>query len=590
MIRFIDSSIKTFKRVEFRAGLNILLVDTHPDASQGQTRNSAGKTSLVEIIHFLLGADVERDSIFRLNVLKNEAFFGGLAIDGCDIEVERTGADPSRIFFRNECFDALGVTAKLDKKTGRQFISNTMWKQVLANKIFGIPFDRSGSVYAEPYAPSFRALISYFARRRNSGGFLQPERYATVQQRGDYQVNLSCLLGLDWQIAREFERLRQREKSLSGIRKAAKTGAFGHLVGTVAELRPKLTVTKRKAEALRERLSHFEVHESYRQDAQRAANAKMRMQKLTREIVTLNERLESLNQAIVSEAPPRESDVQRVYEAAGVELPQVALRRYDEVQSFYRSIVQNRRFYLQSELDDVRHALRVKEDELERLAVERRTILQALAGKGALEDFLKMQAELAEAEAQAASLDERFRAAQILEGESTQLRIDRMQLKLRLEQDLRERKDAVDAAILTISDTFARLYDDRYGYFLIEATDNGPEFRIHIEGDRGGGIANMEIFCFDAMLYQVARGRSIGPSFLVHDSHLFDGVDSRQISKALEFGHQMTSPKGQYIVTMNSDVLSGLSFSNDFEIYDYVLPTRLTDKTDSGGLFGFRFS
>ena len=71
---------------------------------------------------------------------------------------------------------------------------------------------------------------------------MYPERQAEQQQRGDWQVNLSYLLGLDWQIPFEFQKVRGRERTLEELKKAAKGGAFGELMGTVAELRPQVTV------------------------------------------------------------------------------------------------------------------------------------------------------------------------------------------------------------------------------------------------------------------------------------------------------------------------------------------------------------
>jgi len=80
----------------------------------------------------------------------------------------------------------------------------------------------------------------------------------------------------------------------------------------------------------------------------------------------------------------------------------------------------------------------------------------------------------------------------------------------------------------------------------------------------------------------------MGPGFLVHDSHLFDGVDTRQIGRALAVGGRLAEEIGfQYLVTLNSDVLSEIPES--FKLDDYLLPQRLTDATLDGGLFGMRF-
>jgi uncharacterized protein YydD (DUF2326 family) len=76
MIISIGSSIPTFKTMTFHRGLNVLLADTSPGATEKQTRNSAGKTSLIEIIHFLLGADCDKDSLFRTDALIKHSFQG----------------------------------------------------------------------------------------------------------------------------------------------------------------------------------------------------------------------------------------------------------------------------------------------------------------------------------------------------------------------------------------------------------------------------------------------------------------------------------------------------------------------------------
>ena len=84
--------------------------------------------------------------------------------------------------------------------------------------------------------------------------------------------------------------------------------------------------------------------------------------------------------------------------------------------------------------------------------------------------------------------------------------------------------------------------------------------------------------------------RGLGTGFLVHDSHLFDGVDERQIANALQVGATLASDFGfQYIVTLNSDTLPS-DYGGNFNVEDYLVPVRLTDATEDGGLFGIRFN
>ncbi len=70
---------------------------------------------------------------------------------------------------------------------------------------------------------------------------------------------------------------------------------------------------------------------------------------------------------------------------------------------------------------------------------------------------------------------------------------------------------------------------------------------------------------------------------------LFDGVDGRQIIRALQVGAKIAGELGfQYIVTINEDD-AFKETEEGFDLNDYVLDVKLTDATDDGGLFGIRF-
>lgn len=590
MIIAIESSIPTFKSVTFRAGLNVLLADTTPRATEKQTRNSAGKTSLVEIIHFLLGSKCHPDSLFRIKALIEHSFLGTFDIGGERLRVSRSGSDQGKILVLEGGEQLSELVTKIDKNSGQRFVTLGNWRTFLGHAMFGLPSDLEGSVFEGSFTPTFRAMFAYFVRRRNSGAFITAQRQAEKQARWDWQVNLSYLLGLDWQIPYAFQKVRKRESMLRELKTAAKGGALGDIVGTVAELRPQVTLAETAAVRRREQLGHFEVLESYRDLAARAARAKTDMQARGREAVGLNETLFHLERALAIKAPPARSDLERLYAAAEVELPGIALQQIEDVERFYDSVVRNRRIHLEQEIADARERLTESERQMAGFDTERKTILQELEGRGALEDFLVLQRELAALEANAAALRERFKTAEILEGEGIQLVIDRANLKRRLQEDHQQRKDALDYAIIMIAEAIGDLYEDRQGRFVVEATENGPEFSISIEGDRGGGIANMEIFCFDLALLRIVTKRLGGPGFLIHDSHLFDGVDERQVARALMLGQRVAEAFGQqYIVTMNSDIFDRLPLPDGVDREKFVLPTRLSDETETGGLFGFRF-
>lgn len=587
MIVSIESDLPSFKPVRLKAGLNVLLADKSPSSGDKQTRNSAGKSSLVDVINFLLGGKAS-SAVACHDALKAYTFFGVFEFDGVQIRVGRSGEEPSKILVDEDKAASFGLTPRLDKKTGRHFVSNEVWKEFLGNRLFALPFPTKGTSFEQSYTPTYRSMIAYFVRRR--GGFMRPDKHAEKQATWDSQVNLSYLLGLDWTIPFEIEKVRQRENQLKELKKAAEGGVVGDIIGTVAELRPRVVLAEANVEKLRADLAAFRVVDTYREMSDRASAIRGEMLAIERNAVILKQTLDHLEANYRDEQPPATTDVDRLYRAVGIELPTVALRRFEEVKVFHESVVANRRKRLEEQIESTRSQLSDGEARSAVLDGERSEILRFLEGSGAFEDFTALQEKLAKLAVEASALRERFKAAEVLEGEKTELEGDRINLKRRLQDDHQARQAQLDKAILFIGGAIEQLYSDRTGGFVVAAEDTGPEFEISIQGDRGGGISQIEIFCLDLALLSLTADSKRGPRFLIHDSHLFDGVDERQVSKALQLGKATADQiGGQYLVTMNSDIFDRLPLPAGFNKNAHVLATRLSDDGEEGGLFGFRF-
>jgi uncharacterized protein YydD (DUF2326 family) len=254
---------------------------------------------------------------------------------------------------------------------------------------------------------------------------------------------------------------------------------------------------------------------------------------------------------------------------------------------FHESVVRNRKEYLSSEVVAARFRIETRNQEKIRLDERRTEIMGILKSSGALDHFTKLQGEVGRIEVEVESLRQRFEAAEKLEGTKNELAIERNRLLLRLRRDFMEQKERLSEAILAYQQTSERLYEDA-GSMQVNETFNGPTFSFPIHGSRSKGIKNMQIFCFDMMLMRICAKRGIGPGFLIHDSHLFDGVDGRQMISALRVGAETADELGfQYIVTMNEDD-AFKEKEEGFDLNDYVLGIKLSDEED-GGLFGIRF-
>jgi uncharacterized protein YydD (DUF2326 family) len=582
MIHSIESSLPSFKPVRMRPGLNLLLATRSRGATDRQTRNGAGKTSLVELVHFLLGAKAPRADLLRHEALVGQEFSMRLDLGGGPVEIRRSTDERSPIEIDGAGLIGWPVPPRIEKKTGRRVFSQEDWRVALGALMFGLPADKSSK-------PSFRMLFPYFARRDLDHGFEDFRRFGEKQSDGDQKIVLTYLLGLDTSLPIRMEETREREAALKKLRSEVTHGELAGLIGRAADLRTELTVLEDRVSRSGAELASFRVVPHFQELEAEASRITAQLAALSNEAQALEERVDHLRGAMESERPPIYADLEAAYREAGLVLPGVVRRRFDEVHAFHRSVVENRRTHL----GDERHRAERRRADLEieraRLGERLREILEILRTGRALEQYTKFQEEHARLSARAEAVRQRLEVAEQVELRSAELQHDRASLYQRLVADHHEQRARISAAIRAFESLSRALYEQA-GSLTIEPTPRGPQVDVRIQGKRSKGITKMQIFCFDMMLMELCHARGIGPGFLVHDSHIFDGVDSRQVAKAIELGAAQAEQLGfQYVVMLNEDQVPRDSFRPGFEAERYVLDVHLTDATEDGGLFGIRF-
>lgn len=584
MIHRIYSTVPRFKELKFTPGFNLLLADKSEKSTAKHTRNGAGKSSVLEIIHFLSAADCPEDSIFRAPELSPFRFGMEFDLGGGTVSVERSGSSPSDFLITSG--DTKGWPVEPDLSvTGDRVLSQKSWDRVLGAMMFGLDEQILGKARMA-YSPTFRSLFPYFVRRL-PGGFTEPHLHFIQSKAATWQVAVSYLLGLDWTIPQEWQIVRDQEDEIRKLRAAVGAGDLAEIVGRRAQLRAEIVSAENASNKFKERIDTFQVLTDFRDYERRAAQVTRQLAELSDANTLDVELADELERAIAEERPPEIADVERAYREAGVALPGVALKRFEEVQRFHESVIANRKSYLSGELDAARQRMATRDRESHALDAERQRIMGILKSHGALEQFVKLQGEHGRRVADLELLRKRYTAAEKIEEGLAKLKIRRQELLLRLKQDYTEQAGALGNAIVTFEEISAQLYQ-KPAKFTPTETPNGPEFKIEVAGERSPGISNMQIFCFDMMLTQIVAERKLGPGFLVHDSHLFDPVDARQVGTALKLGAKLAVSKAfQYIVTLNSD--KQIETADDFDVSEYEIPIKLTDADETGGLFGLRF-
>ncbi|MCY3789513.1 MAG: DUF2326 domain-containing protein, partial [Gemmatimonadetes bacterium] len=507
------------------------------------------------------------------------------SVNGDIVQASRCGKKPSKITCTSER-QGWPIKAGSESLSNGLTLKNEDWKRELGELWFGLSEPEDG----ERFRPTFRSLFSRVARRQESGGFLRPTQHAEEQQSWDQQAILSHLVGLDTTIPARFQELRVQERVAADLRRHAKSGELGRYLGKAGELRTRLAVAEAHSERLRQQIGNFRVVAEYEELEREASRITGEINGLNEENLADRNLLRELRAALESEHMPESPDLNKLYREAGVVLPDLTQRRLDEVERFHETILRNRRSHLESEINSADKRITDRDQSKARLDQRRAQVMGLLNSGGALEHFTSLREELGRAESEVTTLKERLETAERLESTQTELKLLRNQLVQKLRDDIRERNQSVREAILGFEALSQSLYE-RAGSLTLDDTPNGLNLSFHIDAERSKGITNMQIFCFDLMLAEIGMRRSRWPGFLIHDSHLFDGVDERQVAKALQLGAERAEAGGfQYIVTMNSDAVPSEGFRRGFDLRDYFLEQRLTDATETGGLFGIRFN
>lgn len=305
MIHGVGSDLPSFKHISLRPGLNILLADKSEGASARQSRNGAGKTSFIDLVHFIFGADANRESIFRSEALLPWTFEAQVDVGLTTVDVMRTGKNPPRIRIEGDTA-SWPIQPKDDPKSGEHWLSLEQWRRVLGAVFFDLSVDDE----VRGRGLNFRSFFPYFARQQSVGGMQSPTSYASKQQDWQRQIAVSYLLGLDARIPQEFEEVRIRGRALSALRKASREGGLGNIVGSAADLRTQATIAEARARRLSEAVSTFNVIANYT-DLEKEASA------LTRSIAKISDEntadrglILQLEDALSSERPPATSNLE----------------------------------------------------------------------------------------------------------------------------------------------------------------------------------------------------------------------------------------------------------------------------------------
>ncbi len=575
MITKLTSSLTTFKTLDFKPGLNILLAERHETSGARDTRNGTGKTSFIELVHFILSERRNPKDDFHKPELIGSEFEATFKDGGSKFAVKRKAGATKDELWRDETE-----------------IPPTDLRADLAQSWFGL----NSELGAEKYSPKFGALLAYFVRKERNGGFASAVLNSSSQQGWDSQVCLSYLLGFDWRLPQKLQLKKDQKKDADTLAKMIKSGYLTDGSLDIKKMQARLDLLDTEIETKRAEITSTTVVDGYRSHELTANELSTKIRNQNEANLEDMDLCEGIDEALEEVEDANIADVRSLYEQVGIFFTDRVNTRFEQVEAFHKQVSQNREAHLRKEKQNAQERISGRRRDIDRLQSALSEKLALLRSGIAIERLTYLQSDLNRLEAEQADLQQQIPKFQNVADDQKKLKREIDDLVDLIGQDVMERDVPRKSAVQIFADTSQFLYDEPGQLIIGQSTGvAGLSIETDIVGKKSGGKNHMQVFCFDWLLVETALKRDRFPGFLIHDSHIFDGVDGRQIALALKLAQKKCDDLGvQYIVAMNSDDLQKIEGElaeegmDDFDPNDYVLPTRLTDEPD-GGLFGLRF-
>jgi uncharacterized protein YydD (DUF2326 family) len=581
MIRKLYANKTQFKPVEFQTGLNVILADRNNTSSEKDSRNGIGKSTFISVLHFCLGSNLNK-KLLPVDEMQDWVFYIDIELNEIPITASRNIESPSTIFVVGN-FDKLPISPEVDDESGKYFYKMNDWRLLLGELLFGLK-----AAYINKYKPSYRMLVSYFIRS-GKDAYSEPFTYLRNQKSWQKQIANAYLLGLKWEHASEVQELKDINNAVNALEGALDAG----VIKTKGEMESEKVRLQGEHDVMDKQLSDFKVHEKYKDIQTKGNDLTVSIHKLVNQNFTFSRKLSRYKESVASEGTPEESSVTKLFEDAGVTFNSGVKKSLAETQVFHSEIIKNRKLFLQAEINELDKTIIKNNQAIEELSNNRAEVVSILNSHRALEEFNLLQSKAFEIKAKLENIKLKISDIQEISTKKKEIKADRINIDNKIQIAHEELRNHWEEAIDLFNKNSLALYDDP-GYLIINTSEKGSikenafSFGVDIPRSNSEGVGRMKLYCYDLMLVDIfSRNNEI--DFLVHDSTMFDSVDSRQVAHALEHAHKKgVDSNFQYICTFNSNLVPATDFSEEFNINDFVR-LRLSDKNPENSLLGFRF-
>lgn len=564
----LSANQKTFHPVPFnRTGLTLIVgKKANPDDhDRNHSTNGVGKSLLLYLIDFCLGA---KENPELQEKLPGWEFTLRFEIEGVEKAVTRKTSE-------QEIVSLDGVLTTLEN-----------YNKLLLSQAFLID-DKIKYL-------TFRALIGLFVRQGKEA-YVSFEKVNQQENSKTYLLRMAYLLGLDIDLVERKRELKEELDKLNSLQKSfSKEGFLREYMTGEKDIKLKLKALKGEIAELRRKVDNFRVAENYEDIRQQAQVTKRQWKIATNKLHRLENVLTNIEQSLKTQPDLDGSVVANTYKSLGKELPDLVVKRLEEVTEFHTELIRTRVQRLTTDKHRIQRERKSVLAQIEQLDVEKDNYFQFLGSHGELVEYQALVNSLNVAERQAEKLTE-FDVLDKQRKERTQkCKLEMQEENIRASESLEASADHIDGVLDIFRDMALRIWPGKVSGLVIRNNEGQNLIRFdidaRIEADASDGVSETKIFCFDMTVMSLQKNHAM--RFLAHDNRLFPNIDPRQRAEvfriAADYG---TKFDFQYIATINQTDLeamrSEMTDDREFEtLFKQSTVLELTDESAEGKLLG----
>lgn len=560
----------TFKTVSFNETGISLIVGKKRSEDKKKSYNSIGKSLTIAIVHFCLASN------------KIEAFEKKLA--DWEFELEFKIGETVYISRRSTIEKQNKIYLNDDEMSLEKF------RTFLAKEIFLI---------TEPIKYlTFRTLISRFIRPYKSS-YVSYDNFVNKEQDYGQLLNNSYLLGLDivgiqrkYELKDEYDKAQKLKNTIENddvMRSYFDSNDEGEVDIKVVELTTKI-------KKLNKNIDEFKIAEDYNNIRLEADRISARLHEYKLKASSISNAIRSINESLKIKPDVSREKIIKLYQNAQIQLGEAILKKLEEVENFNEKILANRGLRLMQEYNRFESQLKEINQTIQNLAKLEDEKLQYLNSHGALDDYTQLTKQLSAYTIQLNKLQQFKNLLNEYKNRLEEVKKDFSDENIATNEYLK--KDfatTITENITTFQSLASEFYNDKPSGITVSNNEGKNKIRYNInakiELDRGDGVNEVKLFCFDWTLLKGQHNHKV--KFLFHDSRILSETDTRQVATMFKTAYENSIEYGfQYILSANQNILDALKNELSEDEYQKIIIEseilELNDESLEGKLLGIQ--